>query len=123
MKYATRITLLLSFLLTILISNGQIITAFDQVEYYPDSVIKAVYRIKNEKFHGYSIEFDSTGTAIQLGKYKKGNKIGDWKLANGGSIYYDKYGYSMKTYPGCGTGMYLARKEFITYYLHLIHLD
>ena len=79
------ITLLLTAVFASTVLFGQtdkkkIISSFDKVEYYPNSIIKCAYKIKKGLYNGYAIEFDSTGQVKAIGKYKKGLKTGTWQF-------------------------------------------
>lgn len=97
-----------------------IIASFDKIEYYSDSTIKCVYTVKKGVSHGYSIEFDSTGTAIRIGKYKRGFKHGNWYWNNGWLTQYKKGKSGLILIPGCRTGLKKAHQSFIELYNELI---
>lgn len=97
-----------------------IISNFDKIEYYSDSTIKCVYTVKRGLNHGYSIEFDSLGFPIRIGKYKRGNKHGNWYWNNGWLTQYEKGEDGLILIPGCGTGLRESKQRFIELYNELI---
>ena len=123
-----RISLLLTISLTLTMCSlfGQgdkdkIIASFDKVEYYPDSMIKCAYKLKKGLYHGYAIEFDSSGTAFKIGKYKKGKKEGSWSYRSGAREgYKNGENFGLISFPGCGTGEVIAKEDFQKLYLQLI---
>ncbi|MDQ3108373.1 MAG: hypothetical protein M3R17_00630 [Bacteroidota bacterium] len=100
----------------------KIIAAFDSVIYYADSTIVCAYKTKHGRLNGYSIEFDSTGAAIYIGKYKNGYETGQWRCNDGSSTFYEKKG-QFTMLPGCGTGINLAQKDFEKLYFRLINQE
>ena len=98
----------------------KIIAAFNKIDYYPDSVIKCAYHVKKGLYEGYAIEFDSTGDASKIGKYKKGKQDGSWKYKSGMYELYDKGEYGGLAIPGCGTGRAKSREDFNNLYLKLL---
>ncbi len=119
--------LIIVFLFGIGTSKGQadkakILSAFQQFDYYPDSTIKCAYKIKKERKHGYAIEFDSTGAPDFIGEYKRGKRKGSWMYADARfKSYKKKYRNILSFYPGCGTGVQLAKSRFKKMYRQLIN--
>jgi len=97
------------------------ITAFDKVEYYPDSIVKCVYKTKNGINHGYAIEFNESGQATSIGKYHKGKKEGKWIYNNGSAYYFKKGEWEIGTAPGCGTGSAIQKEKFENLYSELVN--
>ncbi len=80
--------------------------------------------MKKGVFHGYSIEFDSTGNAVFIGKYKKGRKDGIWSYDDSSWTSYKKgVRHNLTAIPGCGTGKREARDRFQALYQELINTD
>jgi antitoxin component YwqK of YwqJK toxin-antitoxin module len=103
------------------VEKKQIIKRFDEIEFYKDSIISAVYTIKHKQPHGYSIKFDEYGSPIAIGKYKKGKKVGIWFYSNGSFDEYDKNGeFTIGWIPGCGDGQRKAIEKFKKLYKKLI---
>lgn len=98
----------------------QIIAHFDFVTYYPDSTIKEAYTMVDLKVEGTMIEFDSLGEPAAIGQYKARKKVGAWICPDGSTHYYKEGKDVVTTYPGCGTGMFLAYEEFWRLYASLI---
>jgi len=96
--------------------KGNLISSFDSIEYYSNDTIKAVYQTKKEMPKGYSIEFDSTGKALKIGKYSNGKKTGYWLWENGTRESCSGKYEGMMFYPGCGTGIIKRKREFQTLY-------
>lgn len=118
--------LLLLFTVNVYYLNAQIpnharIIAFDKVEYYPDSIVKCVYKTKKGINHGYAIEFNESGQASSIGKYYKGKKEGRWIDINGGIFYFKKGTWEIGTIPGCGTGAAIRKEKFESLYNELIN--
>ncbi|PHR27759.1 MAG: hypothetical protein COA38_12875 [Fluviicola sp.] len=80
-------------------NTDHVIAQFNTLEYYPDSTIKIAYNLKGNKIRGYSVEFNSTGRPIWIGKYRNGLKHGKWLQNDGGSRLYKRgeidWGYSL----------------------------
>ena len=81
-----------------------LLTTFDKFEYYPDSTIKCVYKIKRKKFHGYSIEFDEKGQPNYIGRYDRGEKWWYWFRPDNSWDYYRDGFSDPELLPGCGLG-------------------
>jgi len=93
---------------------------FNHVEYYPDSTIKAIYQMRHGQPQGDAVEYDSTGTATAIGKFKRGAKHGVWIYRDAQSIEYKRGQREYGGYPGCGTGFRLARHRFQERYAELM---
>jgi hypothetical protein len=99
--------------------KNAILTNFDSIVYYTDSTIESAYTLKRGKAHGYAIEFDSLGRPYAIGKYSKGSKDGNWKLRDGWADFYENGKNVGSVYPGCGTGIRIAKEEFAILYQKL----
>ena len=110
-----------SFSLFAQVDKEKIISAFDKTEYYSDSTIQSVYKIKNGLYDGYSIDFDSLGNPVAIGKYKKGIPVGAWYSSDGSMQLYEKGEMKDDMIPGCGTGISKSKKEFQQMYQDLIN--
>ncbi len=64
-------------------SQQQLLACFDKVEYYPNGLIKTVYKCRDGKPHGSSIEFNEGGEAVAIGRYNRGVKSGIWRMSAG----------------------------------------
>lgn len=96
---------------------------FNFVEYYPDSTFKAVYHLKRNKFRGYSIEFDTLGEAIWIGKYRNGLKHGVWRKWESSHRFYRRGEWDIQTRQGCGTQINKSMRKFQKLYLKLIGIS
>jgi hypothetical protein len=111
----------LTFVASGQVDRDKIISSFDLFDYYPDSTIKCAYKIKKGIKSGYAIEFDQAGQPVSIGKYKGGNKDGNWRNSNGLTDCFkggqDNDGFM----PGCGTGVQKAKDDFQKLYIQLIN--
>jgi len=102
-------TIFISFLFSFAFGQtdkSKIIKTFDKFVYYPDSTIKAAYKTKGRKYHGYSIEFNEMGQANYIGRYWKGKKWSWWIKPDNTTDYYqdDMNIYYLGMKPTCGYG-------------------
>ena len=102
------------------IFNAIIKTAFNKVDYYKDSTIRAAYNLKNNILYGYAIEFDTKGNPTSIGKYKKGNKNGKWYLNNGGFTTFKNGKEGLTALHTCGTGKHESEIFFRKLYVELL---
>jgi len=65
------------------IFNSLILSAFEAVEYYPDSTIRNAYKIQFNRKNGYAVEYSSVGNPLKIGKYENDKKEGAWLWAEG----------------------------------------
>ncbi len=61
----------------------KIIANFDYIEYYPDSTIKEARKFNGTHLQGTTIEFNTAGEPVAIGRYKKGIKTGKWIYSSG----------------------------------------
>jgi len=111
--------LILSSFLFGQVDKEKILSVFNEIEYYPDSTIKSACKTVNGQYNGYSIDFDSLGNPILIGKYKKGIPVGAWYASDGSMQIYENGEMAGDVIPGCGTGIVKAQKEFQAMYQQL----
>jgi hypothetical protein len=58
-------------------------SAFEAVEFYPDSIIKNAYKIRFSRKNGYAVEYNSGGEPIKIGQFENDSKEGEWMYADG----------------------------------------
>lgn len=113
------------------VEKEKIRAGFDYFEYYPDSTIKAAHRYTGVSLERFVVEFNATGMPVAMGKMKKGKKSGKWIYSDGSCDVFDEkspglWNYNSKTAssgsmrPGCGTGIFQAKKEFNDTYQELL---
>jgi len=122
--------IMLKIILLLLLTNGCYLngqtqidkstSAFDMIEYYPDFVVKCVYKAKKGIKHGYAIEFNEIGQATSIGKYYKGKKEGKWINDSGIITYFKKGELEMVKIPGCETGTATYKENFRSLYAKLV---
>jgi antitoxin component YwqK of YwqJK toxin-antitoxin module len=98
----------------------EILKKFDSVDYYPNSIIKCAYTKKHKTLNGYAIEFNETGQVTAIGKYKHGKKDGAWTSGQFCTYYKKGKDSGIIAFPGCGTGVTKAKRDFVELYYELI---
>jgi hypothetical protein len=103
----------------------EIISSFDKIEYYSDSTIKCVYKLKKGLYNGYAIEFDSAGLVKAIGKYENGKKDGCWQNSNLSWTTYTKGEEGSTAVPNYDYApeKQKAKENFKKLYLDLIKSD
>lgn len=134
--------LLATLFFSLILLNGfsqlekeKVLAHFDYVDYYPDSTIRSAHQYTGVNLERFTVEFSAAGAPVAMGKYHKGVKTGEWIYSDGSfDIFDEKFPKSTHAYdhnssiehsgairPGCGTGIFRARKEFDEKYQKLIH--